>query len=159
MQRADPMSASLDFALRSFDELNTRELYALLRLRQEVFVIEQHCAYLDADGIDLQCWHLLGRDGGGVLQAYLRIVPPGLKYAEPSIGRVISAAAVRGSGAGRALMGAGVAHAGRLFPGRGIRISAQARLRRFYEDFGFVAEGAQYQEDGIPHVEMARRPG
>ncbi|RZU02745.1 GNAT family N-acetyltransferase [Rivibacter subsaxonicus] len=152
------MIGALDFALRGFDELNTRELYALLRLRQEVFVIEQHCAYLDADGIDLQSWHLLGRDEQGALRAYLRIVPPGLKYTEPSIGRVISAGAVRGSGAGRALMVEGVAHAGRLFPGLGLRISAQARLQRFYEGFGFVAEGAEYLEDNIPHVEMARRP-
>jgi len=150
------MTAGLQFELRHFDALSPLELYALLRLRQEVFVIEQHCPYLDADGVDPQCWHLLGRDGAGALHAYLRLVPPGIKYAEPSIGRVISSGVVRGSGAGRALMAAGVSHASRVFPGQGIRISAQARLRRFYEDFGFVAEGAEYLEDDIPHVEMFR---
>ena len=151
------MTAGLHFELRHFDLLSPLELYALLRLRQEVFVIEQHCPYLDADGVDLHCWHLLGRDAAGALQAYLRLVPPGIKYPEPSIGRVISSGEVRGSGAGRALMAEGVSHASRLFPGQGIRISAQARLRRFYEDFDFVAEGDEYLEDDIPHVEMVRR--
>jgi ElaA protein len=152
------MSEALLFTLRAFDELGTHELYAAMRLRQEVFVIEQECAYLDADGIDLRSWHLLGRDAAGTLQACLRIVPPGLKYDEASIGRVCSAGAVRGTGAGRALVAEGVLQAERLFPGRGLRISAQARLRRFYEDFGFIAEGAEYLEDNIPHVEMLR-PG
>jgi ElaA protein len=152
------MSEALSFTLRAFDELGTHELYAAMRLRQEVFVIEQECAYLDADGIDLHSWHLLGRDAAGTLQACLRIVPPGLKYDEASIGRVCSAGAVRGTGAGRALVAEGVLQAERLFPGRGLRISAQARLRRFYEDFGFIAEGAEYLEDNIPHVEM-QRPG
>ncbi|MEN9544427.1 MAG: GCN5-like N-acetyltransferase [Pseudomonadota bacterium] len=151
------MNPALSFTLKAFDQLSPRELYALLRLRQEVFVIEQNCPYLDADGIDLQCWHLRGLDAEGALQAYLRIVPPGLKYPEPSIGRVISAGTVRGSGAGRALMREGVAHAQALFPDRGIRISAQARLRGFYEDFGFVVEGAEYLEDNMPHIEMFRR--
>lgn len=152
------MTGALHYELRHFDALRPLELYALLRLRQEVFVIEQNCPYLDADGVDLQCWHLLGRDGAGALHAYLRLVPPGIKYAEPSIGRVISSGAVRGSGAGRALMAEGVAHANRLFPGQGVRISAQARLRRFYEDFDFIAEGAEYLEDNIPHLAMLR-PG
>lgn len=151
------MTGELHFELLHFEALSPLELYALLRLRQEVFVIEQNCPYLDADGVDLQCWHLLGRDAAGALHAYLRLVPPGIKYPEPSIGRVISSGAVRGSGAGRALMAEGVAQAGRLFPGQGVRISAQARLRRFYEDFDFVAEGHEYLEDDIPHIEMVRR--
>lgn len=147
----------LHWAWSRFDDLGVQWLYDALQLRGRVFVVEQQAIYLDADGADPACWHLLGRDGAGVLQAYLRLVDPGVKYAEPSIGRVITAPEVRRSGLGRALMAEGLAGAARWWPGQGIRISAQSRLRRFYTDFGFVAVGDDYLEDGIPHVEMLRK--
>lgn len=147
----------LSWTWSRFDDLGVRALYDALQLRTRVFVVEQQAIYLDADGADLLSWHLLGRDDAGVLQAYLRLVDAGVKYAEPSIGRVITAPEARGSGLGRALMAEGLAGAARWWPGHGLRISAQSRLRRFYTDFGFVAVGDDYLEDGIPHVEMLRK--
>ena len=136
-----------------FDDLGVQPLYDILALRCRVFVLEQG-PYQDPDGIDRQAWHLLGRDNAGELQAYLRVVDPGVKYAEPSIGRVITAAAVRGTGLGRRLVAEGVARCTAAWPGQGIRISAQAHLERFYGGFGFVRVGDPYPEDDIPHLEM-----
>lgn len=138
-----------------FAELGVDNLYDALALRCRVFILEQG-AYLDPDGVDRQSWHLLGRDGAGVLQAYLRVVDPGVKYDEPSLGRVITSAESRGTGLGRVLVGEGVQRCVAAWPGHGIRISAQAHLARFYSGFGFVAVGEPYLEDNIPHVEMAR---
>jgi ElaA protein len=138
-----------------FAELGVDRLYDALALRCRVFVLEQG-PYLDPDGYDRQSWHLLGHDEAGVLQAYLRVVDPGLKYAEPSIGRVITAPERRGTGLGRTLMREGVARCEAAFPGQGIRISAQAHLERFYNGFGFERVGPDYGEDGIPHVQMLR---
>ncbi len=129
----------------------------MLALRCRVFVLEQG-PYLDPDGVDAHSWHLQGRDDGGVLQAYLRAVDPGIKYAEPSIGRVVTAPEVRGTGLGRALMREGLVRCAAQWPGQGIRISAQARLRRFYNELGFEAVSDEYLEDAIPHVEMSWRP-
>ncbi|WP_221290124.1 GNAT family N-acetyltransferase [Armatimonas rosea] len=143
---------------RTFGKLNTWELYDLMRLRQEVFVVEQDCVYLDADGYDQKARHLLGRAGDGQLVACLRLFAPGVKYAEASIGRVCTAASVRGTGLGQELMRRGIAEAERLWPETGIRISAQAYLLHFYGKLGFVAVSETYDEDGIPHVEMVR-PG
>jgi ElaA protein len=136
-----------------FADLGIDNLYDALALRCRVFVLEQG-PYLDPDGIDRLAWHLLGRDDAGELQAYLRVVDPGVKYTEPSIGRVITAAAVRGSGLGRRLVAEGVARCVAAWPGQGIRISAQAHLERFYGGFGFVRVGDPYPEDNIPHLEM-----
>ena len=136
-----------------FADLGIDNLYDALALRCRVFVLEQG-PYLDPDGIDRLAWHLLGRDDAGELQAYLRVVDPGVKYTEPSIGRVITAAAVRGSGLGRRLVAEGVARCVAAWPGQGIRISAQAHLERFYGGFGFVRVGDPYPEDSIPHLEM-----
>lgn len=138
-----------------FDELAPREIHDLYRARAEVFVVEQGCPFQDLDGADPECWHLLGRSGGELV-AYCRLVPPGVKFDEPSIGRVITTAGARGSGRGRELMREALARAERLWPGRPIRIGAQHRLERFYRDFGFVTDSAPYDEDGIPHVEMVR---
>jgi ElaA protein len=136
-----------------FADLGVDNLYDAMALRCRVFVLEQG-PYLDPDGIDRLAWHLLGRDDAGELQAYLRVVDPGVKYAEPSIGRVITAAAVRGTGLGRRLVAEGVARCTAAWPGQGIRISAQAHLERFYGGFGFVRVGDPYPEDNIPHLEM-----
>ena len=138
-----------------FADLGVDNLYDALALRCRVFILEQG-PYLDPDGLDRQSWHLLGRDDAGTLQAYLRVVDPGLKYAEPSIGRVITSAESRGKGLGRRLMTEGVMRCCAVWPGRGIRISAQAHLARFYADLGFEPVGEPYGEDNIPHLEMWR---
>lgn len=138
-----------------FAELGVDNLYDALALRCRVFIMEQG-AYQDPDGVDRQAWHLLGRDDGGALQAYLRVVDPGVKYGEPSLGRVITSPEARGSGLGRRLVGEGVQRCAVAWPGRGIRISAQAHLETFYGAFGFIAVGQPYLEDNIPHLEMVR---
>lgn len=140
-----------------FQNLGVQPLYDILALRCRVFVLEQG-AFLDPDGADPHSWHLQGRDAGGVLQAYLRAVDPGVKYAEPSIGRVITAPEVRRSGLGRKLMREGLVRCAAQWPGLGVRISAQARLRPFYAEFGFQCVGDEYIEDDVPHIQMLRRP-
>jgi ElaA protein len=147
----------LNWQCLRFDALSVHDLYDALALRAEVFVVEQACVFQDPDGVDRASGHLLGRDAGGVLQAYLRIVDPGVKYPEPSLGRVITSAASRGSGLGHRLVDEGVARCEAAWPGRAIRIGAQARLEGFYAGHGFVRSGADYIEDGIPHCEMLRR--
>lgn len=138
---------------RAFAELTLAELYAIIALREQVFVVEQACAYLDADGLDPVSRHLWAARGDAIA-AYLRIVPAGAKFAEPSIGRVIVAPAERGTGLGRALMARGIAAIG----AGPIRLGAQAHLERFYGELGFRRASGVYDEDGIPHVEMLR-PG
>jgi ElaA protein len=138
-----------------FADLGVDHLYDALALRCRVFILEQG-PYLDPDGVDRRSWHLLGRDDAGTLQAYLRVVDPGVKYTEPSIGRVITSPEVRGTGVGRLLFAEGVRRCEDAFPGQGIRISAQAHLERLYGSFGFVRVGEPYLEDNIPHLEMAK---
>lgn len=145
----------MNWAWQRFAELGVDGLYDALQLRCRVFILEQG-PYLDPDGIDRHAWHLLGRDAQGALVATLRLVDPGVKYAEPSIGRVVTAPEVRGTGIGRALVAEGMAGCDRLWPGRGVRISAQAHLERFYNGFGFERVGDVYDEDGIAHVQMLR---
>lgn len=144
-----------EFDWLPFDRLSGREVHDVLQLRQRVFVVEQACAYLDADGADLKCWHGLGRVDG-VLVATARIVPPGVKFMEPAIGRVVTAPEVRRTGAGRALMVSAIAQVKRLYPGQDIRIGAQRYLETFYGSLGFEPTGEPYDEDGIPHIEMIR---
>jgi ElaA protein len=142
-----------------FTELTVDELYALLQARLAVFVIEQQCIYQDIDGVDRQAHHVLGwrqTAMGRELVAYCRLVAPGVKYAEPSIGRVITTAAGRGQGFGKALMQQALALHEALYPGQGNRISAQQYLERFYRAFGYRTVSAPYDEDGLPHVEMLR---
>jgi ElaA protein len=138
-----------------FADLGVEQLYDALALRCRVFVLEQG-PYLDPDGIDRDAWHLLGHDEAGVLQAYLRVVDPGAKFEEPSIGRVITSPETRGTGLGRELVAEGVARCVAAWPGRAIRISAQSHLERFYGGFGFVRDGDDYGEDNIPHCQMVR---
>ncbi len=138
-----------------FHELGVDHLYDALALRCRVFILEQG-PFLDPDGADRESVHLLGRDADGVLQAYLRVCLPGVKYPQPSIGRVITSLETRGTGLGRTLMKEGVAGCEARWPGLGIQISAQERLERFYESFGFARSGPTYIDDGIPHVPMLR---
>ena len=147
----------MDWTWQRFSDLGVDNLYDALALRCRVFILEQG-AYQDPDGVDRQAWHLLGRDERGTLQACLRAVDPGVKYAEPSIGRVITAPELRGSGLGRTLMAEGIARCESAWPGQGIRLSAQAHLRGFYVSLGFEPVGDEYLEDSIPHIEMLRRP-
>jgi len=135
---------------RAFDELSSAELYAIVALRERVFVVEQTCAYLDADGVDPACRHLWAE--AGAILAYLRIVPAGVKYDEVALGRIVTAPEARGTGLGRALVRRGLDAVG----GVAVRISAQAHLERFYADFGFRTASDVYLEDGIPHLDMLR---
>ena len=140
-----------------FGDLGVDNLHDALQLRSRVFILEQG-PFLDVDGMDRQSWHLLGRDASGTLQAYLRVVDPGLRYDEPSIGRVVTALEVRRTGLGRELMRVGLQGCPRHWPNRSVRISAQQRLQRFYEELDFLAIGDAYEEDGIPHLEMLWQP-
>lgn len=153
----------LHWRFAAFGELTPREVHDILQARVAVFVVEQNCPFQDVDGVDPRCWHLLGMDGpdaagkGANLLAYCRLVPPGLKFAEPSIGRVLTTRAARGTGAGRELMREAVRRAESLWPGRDIRIAAQRYLDGFYGEFGFAKCSEPYDEDGIIHIDMIRR--
>lgn len=146
---------NLTHTLKSFQELSNEELYAILRLRAEVFVVEQNCPYLDMDNKDQKCHHLMVYDEDR-LAAYCRILPAGVSYDEISIGRVISAPSHRGTGVGKVVMQLGIRYCEELFGAGPIRIGAQVYAKPFYEALGFVAEGEEYLEDDIPHVEMVR---
>lgn len=145
----------IDWQWKSFAALSAPELYQILALRSEVFVVEQNCVYLDPDGLDQVAWHLWAHEAGQV-RAYLRVLPPGVKFAEVSLGRVISHASVRGSGLGQALLARGLQQIEQQYGQVAVRISAQLYLQRFYQGFGFQVCGEAYDEDGIPHVEMLR---
>lgn len=150
--------SGLNWSVKGFRALEPGELYRILRLREKVFILEQECLYQDIDDKDQASVHLMGADPeNGVLAAYARIVPPGLTFAEPSIGRVVTAPGYRGLRLGKELMQRSVQAALERYPGAAIRISAQAHLQRFYGEFGFIAEGNLYLEDGIDHISMVRR--
>ncbi|TDB61107.1 GNAT family N-acetyltransferase [Arundinibacter roseus] len=144
--------------LKSFAELTTNELYGLLQLRSEVFVVEQNCPFLDMDDKDQACYHLMGYVPalGPGIQAYTRLVPPGISFPFPSIGRVVTSPQARRTGLGRMLMSRSLEECERLFGSQPIQIGAQLYLRTFYESFGFVQSGDMYLEDGIEHIEMIR---
>jgi ElaA protein len=149
-------STSLTWRCLPFDALHARTLYALLQLRTEVFVMEQDCVFQDMDGADAQCFHLLGEAADQTLVAYARLVPAGLKFAEASIGRVVTLPAARGGGLGHVLMREAVRALHGLWGVQPIRIGAQARLEAFYRQHGFEPDGPIYIEDGIDHIEMVR---
>lgn len=147
----------IQWQLKSFEELTAHQVYQLLRLRSEVFVVEQQCIFLDMDNKDQQCYHLLGWKGE-LLAASTRLVPPGISYTEMSIGRVVSSPLVRGTGIGRELMEVSVKACYELWGNAPIRIGAQCYLEKFYQSLGFEPEGEIYLEDGIPHIEMVKMP-
>ncbi len=148
----------MTWTLKPYHALSLDELYAALTLRQRVFVVEQTCPYLDNDGHDHEALHLWHCDESGSVDAYLRIFGPGVKYAECSLGRVVTAPEVRRTGLGRQLVDRGLAALARTYGEVPVRISAQAYLERFYGEFGFVREGENYLEDDIPHCAMVRSP-
>ncbi|WP_410499569.1 GNAT family N-acetyltransferase [Chitinibacter sp. S2-10] len=136
-----------------FDEFDTPTLFKYLRLRQAVFIVEQACAYPDIDDLDLVSTHLLGWQNDEIV-ACLRLVPPGLKYVEPSLGRVITAVSARNTGVGNMLIKQGLMGAAEQYPACNNRIGAQAHLQGFYGRHGFVTVSDEYDEDGIAHVDM-----
>jgi ElaA protein len=144
----------------TFDELTTRELYEIIRARIGVFCVEQNCPYQDLDGVDQRSRHLIGWlpdvTGKPRVVAYCRLVAPGVKYDEPSVGRVLTSGPGRGLGAGKELMRRVLEFHDRLYPRTANRIGAQQYLERFYQGFGFVTVSDPYDEDGIPHIEMLR---
>ena len=139
--------------IKPFSGLTTSELYAVLRLRSEVFVVEQNCVYLDPDGKDITAWHVMGWENEKLV-AYTRILPPGTSYKEASIGRVVTTPAARKGGVGRMLMERSIAYTRMQYTNSPIRISAQEHLTVFYISLGFKKTSESYLEDGIPHVEM-----
>ncbi len=142
--------------LKRFHEMTVDELYNILQLRNEVFIIEQNCVYQDVDGKDQTAWHLMGIDDSQLI-AYTRILPAGISYEDPSIGRVVTLPSKRRSGLGRELMHASIAECERLFGKTPITLSTQSYLIHFYESLGFSTVGDQYLEDGIPHIKMTRK--
>lgn len=153
--RAESVPTEIEWRVCRFGELSPVELARIYRARQLVFSIEQQCVYLDADEADELSHHVAAWSPQHPIPlAYARLVNPGVKYAEPSIGRVITMAAARGQGLGRELVRRAIELSAQVHPGHAIRISAQERLARFYAEFGFGAVGSPYMEDGIAHLEM-----
>ena len=138
---------------KPFSDLTNTELYDLLRLRSEVFVVEQNCVFLDQDDKDQQCYHVLFYDGETIV-ASSRLVPPGVSYPEMSIGRIVTSMAVRGTGVGKQLVDFSIEKCRELFGNGPIKIGAQLYAKKFYESFGFVQSSDVYDEDGIDHIKM-----
>lgn len=147
---------TLTWTTKPFAALTLAELYALLQLRSEVFVVEQTCAFQDIDGQDQAAHHLLGYTATGELAAYSRLFGAGISYPEASIGRVVVSPKYRRYGLGRELLRESIAAIALLFGEQPIQIGAQLYLQQFYESFGFRQVGAGYLEDGIPHIHMVR---
>lgn len=141
--------------IKTFNELTVDELYNILRLRNEVFIVEQNCAYQDLDDKDKLGKHLAYYVNGD-LAAYTRLLPAGVSYDDVSIGRVLTACNYRGMGIGKKLMEASIAGCYQQFGQSPIRISAQLYLLKFYQELGFVEVTEPYDEDGIPHIEMVK---
>ncbi len=145
----------MEWILKKFEELTPHELYTIMQLRNEVFVVEQNCVYQDADNKDRYSFHLMGWKEDKLI-AYTRLIPAGTAYAEPSIGRVVTSPSARGTGAGRELMEYSIDTIYKLFGKQPIRIGAQLYLKKFYSSIGFEPTGDIYLEDGIEHIEMVK---
>ena len=144
---------SIDWKCKPFDQLTPDELYAILRLRSEVFVVEQNCVFLDADNKDQPSLHIMGWQGD-LLAAYARLIPAGISYSEASIGRVVTSPAARSLGMGKELMQQAINILYTSWGNADIKICAQLYLERFYNSFGFQRSSDIYIEDGIEHIEM-----
>ena len=144
---------NIQWRCQHFNELSQYELYAILRLRSEVFVVEQNCVFLDMDDKDQKCWHICGWDDQKLV-AYTRLVPPGAAYEQASIGRVVTSPSVRRTGIGKELMEYSIEKTFSLFGKNNIKIGAQLYLKNFYESLGFRQSSDVYLEDGIEHIEM-----
>lgn len=148
---------NITWVLKSFEELTGYQLYEILRLRAEVFVVEQNCPYQDMDKKDIKSFHLMGMNDKNELIAYSRILPQKVSYDEASIGRVVSSPNYRKEGVGKELMKKSINVLYEKFGQVPIRIGAQQYLKKFYEDFGFFQQGEQYLEDNIPHIIMLKK--
>lgn len=149
------MKSSIVWKIKPFAKLSTEELYQILKIRQEVFIVEQTCYYLDADGYDQQAVHIWAEKEGEIL-AYSRVFEPGIKYKEASIGRVLTNPNYRKNNLGKILIRFSINTIEARFRTQLIRISAQDYLLHFYSEFGFQDTGKKYLEDDIPHTEMVR---
>ena len=149
------MKSSIVWKIKPFARLSTEELYQILKIRQEVFIVEQTCYYLDADGYDQQAVHIWAEKEGDIL-AYSRVFEPGIKYKEASIGRVLTNPNYRKNKLGKILIRFSINTIEARFRTQSIRISAQDYLLHFYSEFGFQDTGKKYLEDDIPHTEMVR---
>jgi ElaA protein len=148
----------LDWQVKHYPELTTNEFHDLIALRLKAFVVEQNCSYLDLDGKDKKCYHLICRDGFGKVVATARILPPGISYSEVSIGRVVLDQEIRGKGIGHQLMEQSMKFINEEFGAVPVRISAQKHLENYYNTHNFFSTGKEYLEDEIPHVEMLNTP-
>ena len=146
----------IQWLLKKFEALTPGQVYAMLQLRNEVFVVEQNCVFQDADDKDQNSFHLLGFHGNKLV-AYTRIIPAGEIYKEPSIGRVVTSPAARRSGTGKELMQQSIDSLYQLFGKQPIKIGAQVYLKKFYESFGFEQVSDVYLEDGIEHIYMVKK--
>jgi len=145
----------MEVSVKTFNELTTEELYQILRLRSEVFVVEQDCVYQDVDNKDQKALHIMGIKDGEVV-AYTRVFEPGDYFDNVSIGRVVVSQSQRKYGLGKQIMQASLAAIDQRFPDKPTEISAQSYLLKFYTELGFNAFGEEYLEDGIPHRRMLK---
>lgn len=149
---------ALRFITKTFEDLTNSELYELLKLRQEIFIVEQVCPYLDCDGVDPSCLHVMGYTEDDELAAVARIAPPGAIYpGYASIGRVAVSKTFRGRDLGKAIMRESLEQCRKLFDGAEIKIMAQSYLKKFYTDLGFEPGNEAFLEDEIPHIIMFNR--
>ena len=146
---------NISWSCKTFHALTPHELYSILQLRNEVFIVEQNCPYQDCDDKDQQSYHFMGWQDRKLV-AYTRLLPPGLAYEETSIGRVVTSPSVRGTKIGRELMINSIDKLGELFGKSAIKIGAQLYLKNFYESLGFIPCSEVYLEDGIEHIKMIR---
>lgn len=145
----------MDYVLKPYEKLSLDELYDIMQLRQEVFVVEQECPYLDCDALDKSGYHLWMRDAGTGIMSYCRILPPNVAYpGYSSIGRILTSPKLRNQGLGKDTVQQAIKSSEHLFGKTPIKISAQNHLQKFYNSMGFLAEGEPYDEDGIPHIAM-----
>lgn len=143
----------MNFTLKTFEQLTNTELYNILKVRTEVFVVEQNCPYLEVDGKDVQSYHLFKEENGKII-AYLRILPPGVSYEELSIGRVLVKKEYRGKKLAQQMMDQALQFIHYELKEKTIKIQAQAYLHNFYASFGFKVISETYLDDNIPHIDM-----
>ena len=150
----DIMTTKVQWTWHDFDHLTGSEMHEILRVRQQVFIVEQNCVYVDADDLDRSSLHLIGRDSSGEIAAYARLALPGTRYAEPSIGRVLTAKKYRNQGLARRAVELCLDKIRIAWGIQSIRVAAQFYLKDFYRGFGFFEIGEKYEEDGIEHIDM-----
>jgi len=151
-----PMTSIIKWQCAQIEEFSAVQMHAILKVRCDVFIIEQNCVFPDIDNKDLIALHLVAWTDDNQVAAYLRILPPNTTFTEPSLGRVLSAQAFRGTGIGRQLMEQGLQHLEARYPNSPVRIGAQSYLVDFYSTFGFAVASEEYIEDGIAHIDMLR---